>query len=685
MKSVLGDSAALVESPVFLQRVLADASDAILAIDVSQSILLFNTAAEEMFGFLAAEVLGCGIEMLMPDRVRSAHHGHIEAFSGEPVAHRAMSERGALVARRKNGVLFPVEVTISKLVVSGQVVFTAIVRDITERRQGEARRKSESDRFRSLFQHATDAILVVDGNNKVRFATPSYASLLGYEDDDPRGRDGFALAHPQDVEGYRRLFELVCASPSRTARYELRIKHRDDAYRWIALTVTNLLQDPTVAGLVVNARDVTDRKEAEQELAHQAFHDPLTGLANRALLIERLTQVLDAAERDGAGVGVLFIDLDRFKLVNDRLGHRAGDELLVAVAERLRHCVRPADTVARIGGDEFVIIAPGAQTVQEAVGVATRVATCLREPMTVNGSAALTSASIGIVIAGHSDDPDRVLANADLAMYEAKGAGRGRYEIYDETLRTRMHEILDLEEHLRAGIDRREFVTYFQPVVDLAEQEVRGFEALVRWQHPERGLLAPDQFIPFAEETGLITGIGQIVLLDATRTLVEHNRRHHTQLDVAVNVSPRQLDEPGFITKVTSTIESTGIDPENLIVEITESAVINNIDDTAKVLRQLKDLGIRIAMDDFGTGFSSLSYLSTLPVDIVKIDRSFVSTLTENPANAKIVAAICSLGQAMGLHVIAEGVETRAQHHHLRELGCHSAQGYLYGRPRPTL
>jgi diguanylate cyclase (GGDEF)-like protein/PAS domain S-box-containing protein len=670
---------------VLLERVLADASDAILVLDASQSILLFNTAAEEMFGFSASEVLGRCLGMLLPERVRSEHLRYFKDFAREPVTRRAMQERGELVGRRKSGAEFPAEVTISKVEVSGQVVFTSIVRDITERRRLEDQLKIESERFRALFQHARDAILVVDELNVARFVTPSYTALLGYGADDRLGRDGFTLVHPDDVEAYRRLFAYVAASPNRSARGRLRAKHRDGEYRWLAVTVTNLLDEPAVAGLVVNARDVTARQEAELALVHLAFHDPLTGLANRALLIEQLTRALDAAPRTGARTAVLFANLDRFKVVNDNLGHRAGDQLLVAVAERLRHCVRPTDTVARVGGDEYVVLVPGAHTIQDAVSAATRVARCLHEPVTIDGDATFTSASIGIVLAEYGDDPERVLANADLAMQEAKDAGRGRYEIYDETLRTRIRDLIDLESDLRIGIDKKQFVPYYQPVIDLADRQMRGVEALVRWRHPSRGLLMPDQFIPMAEEAGLIVGIGQLVLSEASNTIVNRERREDTKLDLAVNVSPRQLDQPDFTQSITSILESTGLDPKRLVVEITESAVINNLHEATRALKKLRDVGIRIAMDDFGTGYSSLSYLSRLPVDIVKIDRSFISAIDDDPANAKVVAAICSLGQAIGLHVIAEGVETIAQHELLRELGCNSAQGYLYGRPRPRI
>ena len=678
------DSTSLVVSPLFLERVLADASDAIVALDIEQRILLFNNAAEDIFGFTADEVLGRDLDVLLPDGVRRHHRAHVRGFLQGPVDRRTMGERGELVGRRKDGTEFPVEVTISKLTVEDQVVFTAIVRDISARRQLEERQRRDSQRLQAMFQHATDAVLVVDECHVVRFATPSFNALLGYDADRAGGQDGFAVVHPSDAEGYRRLFAFVTAAAGRSARYEFRAQHREGGFRWIEATVTNLLDEPHVAGVVINARDISARKAAEKALAHQAFHDELTGLPNRALLADRLIQALAAGARTGRGVGVFFIDLDRFKNVNDSLGHTAGDELLVAIAQRLGECTRPEDTVARIGGDEFVIIAPGAGTIERAVDVATRVASCFEPPVPLGGTSVFTSASIGIVLAERGDDPERVLADADIAMYRAKETGRGRYELFDETLRTRMRELLDLEKHLRAGIERHEFRTYYQPVVDLADESVQGVEALVRWAHPQRGLLSPDQFIPVAEESGLIVGIGRLVLLDACHAVVRHGRRGNP-IDLAVNVSPRELDEATFIPQVASALEVSGLDPCRLVVEITESAAINDMEGLAKSLGQLKDMGVRVAMDDFGTGFSSLSHLSQLPVDIVKIDRSFVSMLDQGFAEAEIVGAICSLGRAMGLHVIAEGVETPAQRERLRELGCHSAQGYLFGRPRADL
>lgn len=685
MPFALVDPGALVISSLFLKRVLADASDAIIALDVSQNILLFNKAAEDIFGYPDDEVLGRRLEVLLPDSVRSQHAGHVRRFLADPVDRRAMGERGELVGRRKDGSEFPVEVTISKLKVSDKVVFTAIVRDVSERRRLEEERKRESEQFRAMFEHATDAILVVDAQNVARFATPSYSTLLGYEPDDDAGLNGFASIHPDDVGGFRRLLEFVSATPARSARYELRVKHRNGDYRWIETMVTNLLDEPYIAGLVVNARDVTTRKDAELALAHQVFHDGLTGLPNRALLADRLAQSLSARSRGGDGVAVFFVDLDSFKNVNDNMGHGAGDQLLIALARRLRASMRPEDTVARIGGDEFVVIVPSADTVERAVDVATRLARCLNEPVQLGGTTVFTSASIGIVLAKPGDDPERVLADADIAMYQAKEGGRGRYEVFDEALRTRMRRLIELEEQLRTAIDGHEFCTYYQPVVDLHDESLQGVEALVRWDHPQRGLLTPDQFIPAAEDSGLIVGMGRLVLLDATRAVTEYGQARGRGLDVAVNVSPRQIDDASFVSHVASALAASGLDPARLIVEITESAVVNDMAHLATVLFQLKDMGVRIAMDDFGTGFSSLSYLSKLPVDIVKIDRSFVSKLDQGSADAQIVAAICSLGQAMGLQVVAEGVETVAQRDRLREMGCQSGQGYLFGRPRPEL
>jgi diguanylate cyclase (GGDEF)-like protein len=463
------------------------------------------------------------------------------------------------------------------------------------------------------------------------------------------------------------------------------MRRRGGAYLWFESVITPILgRAGEVVQLQSSSRDVTERKRTEDELVRLAFHDELTGLPNRALLLDRIGQALAVTRRTRQNIAVLFIDLDGFKAVNDTIGHYAGDATLVAVAERLTGMVRPGDTLARLGGDEFVMLCTGVDGAAGASVVATRVLHALNQPFTVYGRTIDLSASIGIAVSSGVDDPLRLVEDADTAMYEAKRAGRNRYTVFDPEERNFTLNRLATEFALRRAVDRGELRLHYQPELDLTTREVTGFEALVRWQRDDGTLIPPSEFIPLAEETGLIVPIGRWVIEEACRQIQRWETLGGSlaaRLRVWVNLSARQLGEPDLIPTIQAAIHDNRISPASICLEITESALMEDAEAAAAQLDELRGLGISLGVDDFGTGYSSLAYLNRFPLDVLKIDRSFVAGLGSDPESETIVAAIIDLAHALGLVVIAEGVETEQQLLVLRRLECDQAVGFYFSHP----
>lgn len=464
----------------------------------------------------------------------------------------------------------------------------------------------------------------------------------------------------------------------------------DGGIRWVSTTKMPLRDtEGRIVGTFGVSRDITQRKEFEEQLEHQAFFDPLTQMPNRALFMNRLQHLFHRAKRAQEPLlfAVLYLDLDRFKGVNDGLGHQAGDELLVEIAKRLERCVRPSDTLARLGGDEFTVLLEDIASEMDATRVADRIHRELSEPFVLHGQEVFSSVSLGIALSSsHYERPDEMLRDADTAMYRAKANGRSRHQVFDVDMHQRAVSLLRLETDLRRAIERKELVAYYQPIIDLETKTLRGFEALARWRHPTRGLILPDIFIPVAEETGLISAIGDFMLVEACRQMRawQHRYRRDPPLNISVNVSTRQLAQSNVAEQVERILAETGMEPRCLTLEITESALMQNLKTGAAVIQQLHEMAVRLHIDDFGTGYSSLSYLHNFPVDTLKVDKSFVSRMEGAPHQAEIVKAIVSLAQNLGMGVTAEGVETVAQAEALRDLHCTSAQGFLFSRPLPA-
>ena len=542
-------------------------------------------------------------------------------------------------------------------------------------------RRSEA-RFRSLVQNSKDLIAVVEPDLTIRFVTPSSWTMLGQGPEELVGTRLDSLLHPDEVNDTSALLRERALDEG-SSEHEFQLRHASQGWRTVEAAIANLLNDVSVRGLVLTAHDVTERRALENELAHQAFHDSLTGLPNRALFADRVTHALERVARGNRCVAVLFVDVDDFKTVNDSLGHATGDELLVAVAGRLRGCMRAADTAARLGGDEFGLLLEDVPGVDKAVELAERVLEALSRPLVLGRTEILVRASIGIVIGRAGQTGGELLRNADVAMYKGKRQGGNRYEVFEPAMHAAALARLELKADIERALLNDEFHLMYQPIVELADGAVIGLEALIRWTHPSRGAISPAEFIPLAEETGLIPEIGRWVLNRACEQAMEWQRMNVSQrpLSMSVNLAGRQLQSAWLIGEVTEVLESTGLAPRDLMLEITESTLMDEVETVATRLAELKKLGVRVAVDDFGTGFSSLSYLQRFPVDVLKIAKSFVDEITTENKDARLVQAVIRIASSLDLATVAEGIELPEQRDRLRELGCILGQGYLFAQP----
>ncbi len=557
--------------------------------------------------------------------------------------------------------------------------------DITERKRAEAALRQSEERYALAARSANDGLWDWDLASSEVYFSPRWKEILGFGEGEVGKSPGEWLSrtHPDDRESLG--MAIVSHLEGLTPRFESehRMRHRDGSYRWMScrgLAVRNLAGRAT--RFVGSQTDVTDRKALEAQLLHDALHDPLTGLPNRALFLDRLGRSVARVKRHaGHAFAVLVIDLDRFKLVNEGLGHAGGDRLLQQIGRRIASGLRPEDTVARLGSDEFAVLLEEVEDASDASRVAGRIQEELRKPLDLAGHEVFTSASIGIAMSltGYMG-AEEVLRDADTAMSRAKARGRGACEVFDRRMQEHAMERLHLEADLRHALEREELAVSYQPIMDLGRGRLAGFEALARWSHPARGPVAPQEFIALAEDTGLIVPLGEAVLQQACRQLAEWTRRFGlgSVPPISVNLSARQLSERNAVTRIREILEEAGVPGRLLHLEVTESAILEDTSAAAKSLARLRELGIRIALDDFGTGHSSLSLLHNLPVDVLKIDRSFVSRLKRGP---ETVRAIVALARSLDLEVVAEGVETRTQRSSLAAMGCGYAQGFLFGPP----
>jgi diguanylate cyclase (GGDEF)-like protein/PAS domain S-box-containing protein len=569
------------------------------------------------------------------------------------------------------------------IAVCGAVMVTHRRIGDAERGRGETRLRRSEARFRSLVENSADVIFVLSAERGVSYISPAGERLLGYDLGFLMHASREELFHPADLIGFARASDQ-CSSVEGAVvgPIQARLRHRDGSWRWLQITLSNRLADAEIGGIVANGHDVTDVKAAQDQLTHDATHDTLTGLPNRALLVDRVEQALRRHRVGDGALAALFCDLDGFKVLNDSRGHGAGDRVLQEVADRLRRAVRPQDIVARFGGDEFVVCCEGLVDDGEALRVAARIRDAIAPAFTLLDGEVFLTASVGVRTVGATGDAaEDLIRDADAAMYQAKANGRNQVVMYSEVLREQSEARLTIEAGLRRALERDEMRVHYQPVVSLATGVLVGVEALVRWEHPTRGLVAPVEFIGIAEDTGLIEPIGAWVLEQACRQLKSWQEAGAAPLCMSVNLSGRQLKAPDLVEVVARILDRTGVDPGDVCLEVTESVLMDDPAAAADKLTQLRALGVHLAIDDFGTGYSSLAHLRQFPVDSIKIDRSFVANLTDEPEAAAIVTAVIHLAQALHLTTVAEGVETADQRAQLELLGCQLAQGYHWSRP----
>jgi diguanylate cyclase (GGDEF)-like protein/PAS domain S-box-containing protein len=647
------------------------AHDAVLIVDPQEgSVLDANQRCAEVYGYTRAELIGMRLSQVWPSAdcdklIQGAqpNSGHFEAQH-----------------RRRDGSELVVEVSAGEVEFRGRRAVWMSNRDVTERNKTLEALRSSEERYRLLFDASPQPMWVYDLEN-LRFLAVNQSAIDHYG----FSREKFLAMTIEEIrpdEDLQRTHERLAEDLTGNASPSI-WRHRKANKEVIDVEInSHALTFSGRAARLVIATDVTDRLRAQQKLWHAAFYDALTGLPNRSLFMERLGQAQERARgRSGAGFGVLFLDLDRFKVVNDSMGHRAGDQLLVAIARRLDRIRRAGDTVARLGGDEFAVLVEGVEDAPAAGRVADRVQRELSQPFEVNGQEVFTSASIGIALGGsQGHKPEDLLRDADTAMYRAKGQGIANHAVFDITMHDHAVAVLQLESDLRRAIDRGELRVRYQPIVGLQSARIIGFEALVRWQHRQRGLVAPAEFIPMAEETGVIGAVGRWVLLESCTQMraLQQLYPRAPGLTLAVNVSGRQILQPDLVEQISDILDATGFDPRLLRLELTETVLVENEAAAARCLNRLRQLGLKLAIDDFGTGYSSLSYLHRMPIDILKIDASFVQTMGVDEKNRRIVETILALGKNLGVEVIAEGVETAAQAQVLQRLGCGLVQGYLF-------
>jgi diguanylate cyclase (GGDEF)-like protein/PAS domain S-box-containing protein len=670
-------------------RALVDqAADVIVVVDEEEHITYLSPAFEELLGYSEEKATALvASDLAHPDDLERLASALDATAAPEPQTGRTEAR-----LRTADGGWLWFEIRLANRLDDPDVCgIVANLHDITERKKYEEALREAEERFRRSFEEAPIGIALVDKDGRILSANKAYGDILGYESRALTGLFVQDFTYPDDLEatlaGLRRLF----SGETDAYHLEKRYVHADGHEVWISLHVS-CVRDPEGSALysIGQIEDITERRALNQLMAHAAIHDPLTDLPNRVLFMDRLEMAMSRAERAADMVAVVFVDLDHFKLINDAMGHDAGDRLLTEVAVRIRNAVRPADTVARLGGDEFTILIEEIADDTAATEAAERVAAALGVPFELDGAEVFISASMGIALSPPGpESAELLLRDADAAMYRAKELGRGSIEVYDPGDDLWAVTRLQTGTDLNRAIQRDELELHYQPVINLERSALVGVEALARWRHPKRGLLPPSEFIDLAEDTGMIVRLGEWALRQACTQVAEWNALRALAADelaplhISVNVSPRQLAEKTFPSQVAEIIHQTGINPDVLWLEITENTLMRDPKRAISSLGALREQGVHLAVDDFGTGYSSLSYLKQLPVESLKIDRTFVDGLGEDPEDTAIVKAIIGLAASLGLASIAEGVETAPQARDLKKLGCLLAQGYLFGRPLP--
>jgi diguanylate cyclase (GGDEF)-like protein/PAS domain S-box-containing protein len=677
-------SSALTLEKASLEQLFESAPDALVLVDNDSRVLRINSHFTRLFGYTSDETRGLSIDdLLAPANLQ------LEAASITQQAAGGARVSMETIRRRKDGSVVDVSILGTPIVVNGQqVAVYGSYRDITMRKKVEQALRESEERYALAARGSNDGLWDWDFRTGQIYFSPRWKVMLGLREhevgSDPEA--WFSRVHPEDLDRVKAEIAAHRDGGGAHLESEHRMRLADGVYRWMLVRAIVLRDELGIAYRMAGSQtDISDRKLYERQLQHDALHDALTGLPNRSLFMDRLEHALSRARRRPDEIfAVLFLDLDRFKVVNDSLGHLLGDRLLVEFARRMERCVRPGDTVSRLGGDEFTILLEDLRDLDEASQVAERIQSELGHPFNIAGQDVYTSVSIGIAL-GDSDylRAEQLLRDADTAMYRAKATGKARFEVFHKAMHADVLTLLHLETDLRRAVDRAEFTLDYQPIIDLDSNRLVGFEALIRWHHPQRGRIGPAEFIATAEETGLIVPMGWWVLGEACRQMHSWHTRfpEHSGLSISVNLSARLFRLASLHDRVVEVVGAAGLEARSLKLEITESALMDYAEASVLTLRRLKHSGIQVQIDDFGTGYSSLNYLQRFEIDALKIDRSFVSQLGLSGENSEIARTIITLARNLGMKVVAEGIETDVQLEQLKSLGCDWGQGFLLSHP----
>lgn len=683
-------SAEIERTSRLLAEVLNAASEvSIIATDPRGIITVFNRGAEKMLGYSAEEMVGRETPTVfhLASELQT-RYTELGADRGTPIkdfadymahATTANAEHREWTYTSKQGEHISVSLVITAMrsPAHGIVGYLGIAQDITERK----RQENTLRKLSQVVEQSPTAVILTDPQGNIEYANPKFTQTTGYSLTEIHGKNPRLLKSGEtSTEEYRDLWTTITAG--REWHGEFHNKRKDGSLFWEHASISPVRNEAgDISHFLAIKEDITDRKRYEEQLQHLATHDNLTGLANRALLQDRLEQSILFAKRSGRLVAALLLDLDRFKIINDSLGHSFGDRLLQIAADRLRESVRGADTVARLGGDEFVILLAEVANEEDVGKVAKKILDRLTAPFQIADREITVTASLGISIYPQDgEDEETLIRNADIAMYQAKEEGNA-FRLYAPEMNIVVHEAMEMETDLRRALDRGELLLHYQPKIDLDSGKITGAEALVRWQHPVRGMIAPGMFIPLAEETGLILPIGEWVLENICLQIKSWQTQGFPLVPIAANLSARQFRNDELVATIQRILQDTGLPPHLLELELTESMIMRNVQTAAETMQELNALGVSLALDDFGTGYSSLNYLRRFPVDCLKIDRSFISDVADDPSAAAVATSIIAIAHSLGLQAVAEGVETEEQLEFLRQCACDSYQGYLYSAP----
>lgn len=668
----------------YLRAIIDHVADGVVTLDAENVVRSMNPAALDIFGYGAGEIIGRPFQMCL---AADDYHRFLLALARclDQPDDRRDAVRQDLAGRRKDGAALAIKLSVRRMQAPGESDFVCLVQDVTERRRAQAALQESEERLKLAVTATRSGIWDADLRRGTCWWSPEFIAMLGYDADEMPPRIGVweQLIHPEDRARTVTLAERFIEGQTASYHPVYRLRRKDDTWIWIE-AVGHCVRDADgkAVRFIGAMSDVTERKRHEAELLRLSTRDLLTGLPNRALTLDRLSHALKTARRRGRRAAALYIDLDRFKLVNDSLGHSVGDALLKMLVEALQGALRATDTLGRLGGDEFVVVAEELEGPQDAARVAENILAVARRPFETEGRALFTPLSIGIAMDRDPDeDAAALLRHADTAMQAAKSSGGGAYRFFMPEMNAEAVARLEIERDLRAAVDAGEFVVHYQPKFAADTLALVGAEALVRWRHPVKGMIPPNDFIPVAEQTGLIAALGAIVLREAMRQTVEWRRHGLPPLPVAVNLSVRQLPDETACLPILAVLEQEEADPALLELEITETTMMDNVRQIVPALRRLRESGVAVAVDDFGTGYSSLAYLRKLPITTLKIDRSFINDVETDADSAAIAATIISMGRQLGLRVVAEGIENAGQLAFLRRHGCDMAQGFYLAKP----